>query len=125
MWENVLHIDGIKWRFLPTSHFDDHGFTVTFGQSKLIIVKGNLKFSGFCTSPLYQVTAYLEKPRRPWSLNLVMAILIKTWHERMGHLNWEAIKAIWSNNPPLHGVKLDASDPPRGTCGGCAAGKAK
>ena len=43
----------------------------------------------------------------------------------MGHLNWEAIKTAWSDNPPLRGVKLDASDPPHETCPGCAAGKAK
>ena len=106
VWENVLHVDGIKWRFLSTSRFDDCGFTVTFSKSKLIIVKGNLKFSRFCTGPLYQVTAYLENPHRPWSLNLVTAIPIKTWHKRMGHLNWEAIKSVRQPPSTWHQVIL-------------------
>ena len=46
------------------------------------------------------------------------------WHERMGHLNWEAIKCTRHDNSPLLGIRLNASEP-HGTCEGCIAGKAK
>jgi len=69
---------------------------------------------------------YAEKPQGARSLNLVEVILpIKTWHDRLGHLNWDAIKAVRSDNPPLLGVNLDASQSPRTSCEGCVAGKSK
>ena len=68
---------------------------------------------------------YVERPPGARSLNVIEALPIKLWHDCMGHLNWDAIKSIWSDNPPLLGVKLDASEPPFETCPGCAAGKAK
>ena len=124
---DVLHVNGIKRRFLSMGRFDDKGFTVVLSKSRLTISKANEKFAftGFKAGPLYTCTLYAEKPLGARSLNSVEAIPIKVWHDRMGHLNWEAIKSVRSNNPPLLGVKLDASDPPHGTCPGCAAGKAK
>ena len=122
---DVLHIDGIKCCFLSTSQFNSKGFTVLMGQSKVMITMRKFHFSGFKASTLYTCTMYGKKPLGHQRLNSVKALPIKTWHEHMGHLNWDAIKTVQSNNPPLHGVKLDSSLPPSNTCPGCAAGKAK
>lgn len=71
-------------------------------------------------------TMHIEKPLGACSLNSVETPLpIKTWHDHMGHLNWEAIKAFYSDNLPLLGITLDASSLPSTTCEGCTAGKVK
>ena len=124
--EDVLHVKGIKRRFISASRFDQRGFTTTIGAGSLTIAKGGFKFSGSRIGTLYQCTMYAEKPLGARSLSSVEKPLpIKTWHERMGHLNWEALKSMRAVNPPLLGVKLDASSPPTSTCEGCVAGKAK
>ena len=123
--QDVLHVEGIKRRFLSMGRFDDKGFSVTLSNSRLTISKAKFTFLGLKTGSLYSCTLYAEKPLGARSLNSVVALPIKIWHDRMGHLNWEAIKSTRSNNPPLLGVKLDASVPPHETCPGCAAGKAK
>jgi len=123
--QDVLHVEGIKRRFLSMGRFDDKGFSITLANSRLTISKEKFAFFGLKSGPLYTCTLYAEKPLGARSLNSVEALPIKVWHDRMGHLNWEAIKSTRSDNPPLIGVKLDASDPPYGTCPGCAAGKAK
>ena len=123
--QDVLHVEGIKRRFLSMGRLDTKGFSVTLSNARLTISKGKFTFYGFKTGPLFNCTFYAEKPLGDRSLNSVEALPIKVWHDRMGHLNWEAIKSTRSDNPPLIGVKLDASDPPHGTCPGCAEGKAK
>ena len=53
-------------------------------------------------------------------------LLIKLWHEHMGHIPWDALKQTSSSsNPPSLGIKLDTSDPPHTSCEGCKAGKEK
>ena len=125
-WEDVLHVEGIKCRFISISRFNQRGFTTTISAGSLTIAKGEFKFSRSRIGTLYQCTMYAEKPLGARSLSSVEKPLpIKTWHERMGHLNWEALKSMRAVNPPLPGVKLDASSPPTSTCEGCIAGKAK
>ena len=125
--QDVLHVEGIKHCFLSMSCFDQQGFTTTIGAGKLTIAKGNFKFSGSRIGTLYQYTMYAEKPQGARSLSSVEMLLpIKTWHERLGHLNWEALKSVRSENPPLLSIKLDTSSPPHSTsCKGCIASKAK
>ena len=125
-WEDVLHVEGIKRRFISISRFNQRSFTTTISAGSLTIAKGEFKFSRSRIGTLYQCTMYAEKPLGARSLSSVEKPLpIKTWHERMGHLNWEALKSMRAVNPPLPGVKLDASSPPTSTCEGCIAGKAK
>ena len=123
--QEVLHVDGIKRHFLSMGRFDDKGYTVTLSNSRLTISKEKFAFTRCRTGPLYTCSLYAEKPLGTRSLNALEALPIKVWHNCMGHLNWNAIKSVRSDNPPLLGVKLDASNPPHGTCPGCAAGKAK
>ena len=123
--QDVLHVQGIKRRILSMGRFDDKGFTISASDSRLTILKGRFAFSGPKTGALYICSMYVERPPGARSLNAIEALPIKLWHDRMGHLNWDAIKSIRSDNPPLLGVKLDTSEPPFETCPGCAAGKAK
>ena len=96
-----------QWVFGPLSPV-----TTTIGGGSLKIAKGNFTFSGSKIGTLYQCTMYAEKPLGARSLSSVEKPLpIKTLHDRMGHLNWEALKSIRAANPPLLGVKLDASNP--------------
>src|SRR5579872_3750864 len=55
----------------------------------------------------------------------IEALPIKLWHERMGHMNWQAIKRARQQDSPLLGIKLDTSEPDQGPCPGCIAGKSK
>ena len=123
--QDVLHVQGIKQLILSMGRFDDKGFTISASDSWLTISKGRFAFSGPKTGALYICSMYVERPPGARSLNVIEALPIKLWHNRMGHLNWDVIKSIRSDNPPLLGVKLDASEPPFETCPGCAAGKAK
>ena len=79
------------------------GFTVTMSRRTLSIAKGDLHFEGFKTSTLYTCSLYSEKPVHARILHSVQALPIKMWHDRMGHLNWEAIKAVKNHpdNPPI------------------------
>ena len=43
----------------------------------------------------------------------------------MGHENWEAIKKVRVTNPPINGILLDETEPPKASCTGCIAGKTK
>jgi hypothetical protein len=59
------------------------------------------------------------------SLHSVEALPITTWHQRLGHANWESIKKARSEDSPFYGLKLDESEPPKSSCPGCVAGKGK
>ena len=123
--QNVLHVDGIKRRFLSMGQLDEKGFHVNPHNGRLTVSKRNFVFSGSKTGSLYTCILYAKKPLSGRSLDYLKPLPIKLWHDRMGHLNWDAIKSLRSDNPPLLGAKLDNSDPPFQTCPGCAAGKAK
>ena len=122
---DVLHVKGIPRRFLSQSKLDKKGFSFTIVKGIITIKFGKHAFHGQLIADLYSVTMYVEKPLGARSLSSVTALPIATWHECMGHLNWESIKKARNSTPPILGVKLDESEPPRGTCPGCAAGKGK
>ena len=123
--DNVLHVKGIKRRFLSTDRLVRKGFQVNFTNVGAEIKHPTNRFSttGTRNGPYYWHHLYPQNPDAT-TLNTVESLPIKTWHERMGHLNWDAIKQTRRDNPPLLGIKLDSSEP-RGTCEGCIAGKDK
>ena len=122
---DVLHVKGIPRHFLSQSKLDKKGFSFTIAKGIITIKFGKHAFHGQLITDLYSVTMYVKKPLGAHSLSSVTALPIATWHERMGHLNWEFIKKARNSTPPILGVKLNESKPPRGTCPGCAAGKGK
>ena len=127
--EDVLHVSGIKRRFLSTGRFFDKGFRIVFDPegNHVSISKGNFRISGSKVGTLFRYLMYSERPVGAHCLNSVAALPITTWHDRMGHLHWEALKQIrrTSSNPPLLGIKMDQTEPPKHVCEGCQAGKAK
>ena len=122
---NVLHVKGILCCFLSQSKLDKKGFSFSIAKGCITIQFGKHAFYGQLITNLYSVTMYVKKPLGARSLSSVTALPIATWHERMGHLNWESIKKARNQTPPILGVKLDESEPPCGTCPGCVAGKGK
>ena len=54
--KNVLHVKGLKRRFLSTSHFTNAGFHVAFSSNNVAITKGKFCVSGVQSSPLFVET---------------------------------------------------------------------
>ena len=121
---NILHVKGIHRHFLSVSKLDEKGYTLYFAKGQIKISADKTSFSRTKTANLYTVIMWADKPLGS-SLSSITTLPIKTWHERMGHLNWESIKQARSSNSPLIGIKLDASEPPCETYPGCVAGKGK
>jgi len=128
---NVLHVPGIKHRFLSLSTFDDKGFGLHIQNHQITLAKGNASLVGYRVGKLYVAPLWQDKPKATTNqLNSVIAkpIPAKVWHERMGHLNWEALKAVKTSTDlsPLKGIVLaDEPLPHSSTCPGCQAGKAR
>ena len=123
--DNVLHVNGIKKRFLSTDRLVRKGLRVTFTNAGTEIRDSADRFCtvGVHIGPYYWHNLYPQNPNTA-RLNAVETLPIKVWHERMGHLNWDAIKRARQNDSPLIGIKLDLSEP-HGKCEGCIAGKEK
>ena len=122
----VLHVRGIQRHFLSPGRLNNKGWIIPLtAETNFLVHKGNMRFYGQRIGSLYQVIMYGEKPPGATTLNSIQALPIKVWHERMGHAHWEALKQARLNPPPLRGIKLDSSEPPKHTCPGCVAGKDK
>jgi len=73
-----------------------------------------------------ELILYSERLLRSYSLNAISELPIKLWHERMGHLNWDALNKTQSTtSPPIVGMWFDESEPHHSKCEGCIAGKSK
>jgi len=127
---NVLHIPGIKHRFLSLSTFNDKGFELQIKNRRLIATKGNASFVGTRVGKLYITPMWQDRPSPQPNSQLHAAIAkplpAKTWHERMGHINWEALKTVRNSKDlsPLKGIVLaDDPLPHSSTCPGYQAGK--
>ena len=107
------------------SRLDSKVFELKFGNGRFSATKEGQTFFGSKTGNFYTCIMHAEKPLSSHFLNLVQTLPVKIWYDCVGHLNWEALKAVKSNNPPLLGIKFDTSPPPLNTCEGCTAGKAK
>jgi len=64
---------------------------------------------------------YLSEESSPEACTASKDEQIKTWHERLGHLNAKDITSMWKTHV-ANGIKLDAK-PTSINCGTCAAGK--
>ena len=123
---DVLHVEGIKRRFLSTIQFMSRDWTIALDRTRATFMRNKKKlFSARVQDRIIELILYSEKPFMRYSLNAVSELPIKLWHERMGHLNWEALKKTQSESSPLIGMRFDDTGPPRSTCEGCVAGKAK
>ena len=91
---SVLHVRGIQRRFMSPGRLNEKGWTATLPPSERFPVrKGtNACFYGRRIGTLFHVHAYAEPPPGSTTLNVVQALPIKVWHERMGHTHWEALK---------------------------------
>lgn len=123
---NVLHVDGIQRRFLSTIQFQDRNYTILFDKNCAVFSKDNKTlFSALRNDRTIKCILYSKKLLKHYQLNMISELPVKLWHERMGHLNWEALKNTQSTSPPIIGIRFDDSGPPHSTCEGCIASKAK
>ena len=110
-------------------HFDK-GFKTTIEHRQIKMSKGPMSLTGQRVGKLYIAPMWQTRPGPASAVHLnstVAALPPKLWHERMGHLNWDAIKvANHTDVPSLKGIKLTKDPLPHSsTCPGCQAGKAK
>ena len=80
--ENVLHVNGIKKRFLSTDRLVRKGFRVTFTNAGAKICDSSNRFCsiGVHIGPYYWHSLYPQNPDAA-RLNAVEILPIKTWHE--------------------------------------------
>ena len=129
---NVQHVQGINRRFLSISTFDDWGFELHMKNRRFAITKGKAAIHGHRYGKLYIAPMYQEKPYHQHSYVMLhsaeTALSPAVWHQRMAHLNWEAIKAASKPNirSPVLGICItkDAVPHDSSTCAGCQEGKA-
>ena len=129
---NVLHVPGIKRRFLSLSTFDDKGFELQIRNRQMILNKGSSSLVGSRVGKLYIAPMWRDRPDTSIStLNQLKSVIakplsIELWHKRMGHLNGNALRAVKASDlPPLKGIVMaDDPLPDSSTCPGCQAGKA-
>ena len=57
---NVLHVQGIKRRFLSLSTFDDKGFELRLKNQCLTLTKGSLGLTGHRVSKLYIASMWAQ-----------------------------------------------------------------
>ena len=125
--KNILHIEGIKRRFLSTIQFQDNDYIISLEQTCAVFHRnGKRLFSAPRHDRAIELILYSEQPLKSYSLNVISELPIKLWHERMGHLNWDALKKTQlTTSPPIVGIQFDESEPPHSKCEGCIAGKSK
>ena len=77
-------------------------------------------------------TCYANKPHfyKEWakaaaSINAVESVSPQLMHDRMGHMDWNAVRRLNMENPPMIGVQLNSEPEPKTVCPGCQAGKGK
>jgi len=100
---DVLHIKGINCQFFSLPKLDDKGFDYHKEKEHILFTKGNTRFSAVRQGNVFFTYLHQEKPLSAHTLSAVESVLIKTLHEHMGHLNWDALKClnIDSSPPPL------------------------
>ena len=117
---NVLHIPGLKTRFLSTRALVARGATVVFDRSSFkIAVNQRSIASGYLENNLYWLDSSLV------SLNAHTrraSMPLHVWHQRMGHMSHSALKLYGPTGTT--GMDIDNSDMDvPSTCHGCEAGK--
>lgn len=119
--KDVLHVDGVKMRFLSISSLSRHGFNVSLSNTGAEIQRPPLNF--YSIGEGSDLWYWHLHPKRPGSVQLdaIEPLPITIWHERMGHLDWVAIKKVRNQISPLIGISLDDSEP-RTSCKGCITG---
>jgi hypothetical protein len=117
---NVLHVPAVKTRFMSTRALAQKGASITFDDRAFKIVhKGRCIANGYLEDNLYWLDAAGS------SLNTHTgntATSLHTWHQRMGHMSYAALKAHGPS--AVKGMDLGSStiDIPT-ICHGCELGK--
>lgn len=117
--KNVLYVPQLRRNLLSEGVVTKHGYKIIKKDSDAKIYKGNdLVLCAFLQSNnLYELKM---KTIRNQLCNVVQKLDLKTWHERLGHLNVKELQKMCKNNI-ITGVDLTDCD--KFVCEGCAYGK--
>ena len=115
----VLHIPGLRTRFMSTRALTNKGAEVAFSKGAFkISVNQSCVGVGYLEDNLY----WLDVSSIGLNSHIKStATSLDTWHRRMGHMSYAAIK---QHGPSaLQGMDIDASTLVPSVCHGCAVGK--
>ena len=115
----VLHIPGLRTRFMSTRALANKGAEVAFSKGAFkISVNQSCVGVGYLEDNLY----WLDVSSIGLNSHIKStATSLDTWHQRMGHMSYAAIK---QHGPSaLQGMDIDASTSAPPVCHGCAVGK--
>src|ERR1700675_1200643 len=116
---NVLHIPGVKTRFMSTRALAAKGAEVAFTQGSFkISVNQSCVATGYLEDNLYWLDASsigLNAHVKGTSASL------QTWHQRMGHISYPALSKYGPS--ALTGMDIDSSTVAPSMCHGCEVGK--
>ena len=118
--QNVLHIPGIRKRFISTRHLDQKGFSIEHRDAKAVIKKiatGQTCGIGRLHTEHdneYYLSLSLAPPPTVASVSYEPSIEII--HQRLGHLGWSTLRQVVLSPSKSEPHKLS-------TCDGCQLGK--
>ncbi|KAM1746060.1 hypothetical protein ACFX11_012725 [Malus domestica] len=118
----VMYLPGLKENLLSVGQMDEHGYYLVFGGGMCTVFDGpslecqiiSVKMRGNRCYPLSL------SPEKQLVLKLSFANCARTWHRRLGHLNFGGIKQL-KEKDMVHGLPdLEENDR---VCEGCQYGK--
>ena len=116
---NVLHIPGVKTRFMSTRALAQKGAEVSFAKDSFkVVVNQRCVATGYLDSNLY----WLDVSSIGLNAHIKSTTTsLHTWHQRMGHISHAALKQYGPS--AVTGMDLDSSTTAPTVCHGCEVGK--
>ena len=115
---NVLHLPEVKSRFMSTRALAQKGAEILFGSGSFkISVNQKCIATGYLEDNLY----WLDASKMGLHAHTKSATSLHTWHMRMGHISYIALKSYGPS--ALTGMDLDSSATDIPVCCGCEFGK--
>lgn len=117
--KNVLYVPKLRRNLFSEGVVSRQGYSIVKKQTDAYIYKDNkiVMCASLQNNNLYELKVKtIQNPM----CNVVQKLDLKTWHERLGHLNIKEIQKMCKNNV-ISGV--DLSDCDKFVCEGCAYGK--
>lgn len=117
--KNVLYVPTLRRNLFSEGVVTRQGYNIVKKHTNAFIYKGNklVLCASLLSNNLFELK--VKTVQNP-ICNVVQKLDLKTWHERLGHLNVKEIQKMCRNNV-ITGVDLSASD--KFICEGCAYGK--
>ena len=117
---DVYYVSELGYNLMSVPTLDKKGLTITFSDTKCHISKeGTLLASGSIYGNLYKLDIDSSTPIRSKAL---MAHSLNIWHQRLAHIDHNAIRKM-SKNRTVNGLELRNEQEPPTPCTHCITGK--